>query len=107
MAELSNGPARANIEGLTDGSGAAVLRVSGELDLSTVPLVEHELQPFLAATPSRIVFDMSGVEFMDSSGIAMLLRVAEKAPVEIRSPSAAVQLIIRATGLTETLHIAP
>ena len=50
---------------------------------------------------------MSGVEFMDSSGIAMLLRVAETAPVEIRSPSAAVQLIIRATGLTETLHVAP
>jgi anti-sigma B factor antagonist len=108
MAELgSNGPARATIEGSTDGAGRAVLRVAGELDLSTVPLVEHELQPFLAAAPSCVVFDMSGVAFMDSSGIAMLLRAAEKARVEVRSPSSAVQLVIQATGLAETLHLAP
>lgn len=85
-----------------------MVHVIGELDLSTVPGVELKIEPYVAAARDGVVFDLSAVTFMDSSGIAMLLRTAERVgSIEIRDASEAVRLVIRATGLTDFLHVAP
>ena len=53
-----------------------------------------------------VSFDLSALTFMDSSGIAMLLRVAERAdPVVLLRPSDTIKRIIGATGLTEVFEI--
>jgi anti-sigma B factor antagonist len=84
--------------------GATLVTIAGELDLATVPGVERELGPLVQSPPERVVFDLSGVSFMDSSGIAMLLRVVEKVDsVKVRDPSVPVQMVLRATGLSEVL----
>ncbi len=63
--------------------------------MSSVPPIEVEMERFLPATPERVVFALSAVTFMDSSRIAMLLRVAERvAAVAIRRPSSSVQLVL-------------
>ena len=91
------------IEPSTDG-GSTLVRISGELDLATVPVVERELDAIAHEPPARVVFDLSAVSFMDSSGIAMLLRVAERAEsVTVRNASVPVQTVIRATGLEAVL----
>ena len=107
MAEVDPRPASPTIDASVEG-GTTLVRIGGELDLSSIPVVEAELEPFLRTAPEHLVFDMAAVTFMDSSGIAMLLRAAERAAhVEVRHPSPAVQLILRATGLSEVLHVEP
>jgi len=106
MEEREEGVAKATVEGSFDGRGTTVVSIQGELDLSSVPEAEQELEPFLRPAAERLVFDLSAVTFMDSSGIAMLLRAAEKVSrVEVRDPSSAVRLIIRATGLADVFHL--
>jgi anti-sigma B factor antagonist len=53
-------------------AGARVLALFGELDLASAPQLEYELAQ-AEATGVRIVIDLSGLEFIDSSGLHMLL----------------------------------
>ena len=103
MAGMSDRPA--TVEIASDDAGTTIVSIGGDLDIASVPGVEGELEPILAIRPARLAFNLSRVTFMDSSGIAMLLRIAERIPtIEIREPSASVRLIISATGLSEVLH---
>jgi anti-sigma B factor antagonist len=49
-----------------------VLALIGELDLASAPQLEHELAK-AQAPGTRIIIDLSGLEFIDSSGLHMLL----------------------------------
>jgi len=99
---VDRGAPRTTIESST--AGPTLVTIAGELDLASVPYVERDLDPLVQARPASVVFDLSGVSFMDSSGIAMLLRVGEKVgSVTVRDPSVAVQTVLRATGLTDVL----
>jgi anti-anti-sigma factor len=103
-----NEPGGATINASVDGDRTTVVSLGGDLDIASVPAIEVELEAFIEAAPPRVVFDLSGVTFMDSSGIAMLLRATERvASVEVRDPSLSVQLVLRATGLTDVLHVQP
>ena len=51
----------------------AVLRLSGDLDACTAIRLEEELGPQLAATDQRLVLDLRDLDFIDSSGIRLLL----------------------------------
>ncbi len=105
MAGLENEPSRPTVERSSNGD-ATLVKITGELDLATVGGIEHELESLLQSPPDRVVFDLAGVSFMDSSGIALLLRVAERVDsVHVRDPSAPVRMVIRATGLSEILRI--
>ena len=106
MAGIGDGSKKATVDEAREESDASVIRISGELDLASVPGVESDIESIVAAAPERLAFDLSGVTFMDSSGIAMLLREAKRvAHIEVRNPSPAVQLLIEATGLVEVLHV--
>jgi anti-sigma B factor antagonist len=106
MAGLSGGTTKATVETESEGPGTTVVHIGGELDIASVPEVETEIEPIVAAAPECFVFELSKVTFMDSSGIAMLLRVAERVRrVEVREASAPVQLVIAATGLSDFLQV--
>ena len=57
-------------------SGAVLtVAVSGDIDLSTGPLVSRALDDALAADGvTDVDVDLSAVQFLDSSGIALLLK---------------------------------
>jgi anti-anti-sigma factor len=66
---------------------ASVVRLRGEVDAATAPLIETEL---LATSPDRgLVLDLSGVDYLDSAGIAMLdtLRRARRLTLVIEEAS--------------------
>jgi anti-anti-sigma factor len=64
---------------VSDGPGDRVtLEVTGDLDLSTGPVLEEAILPYRAAG-RHVVLDLSGVPHIDSLGIAVLIRSANDA----------------------------
>lgn len=91
-----------------DGAGVAVLRVSGQLDISNADELEQALARAAATRPRMLVFELSGLEFMDSAGISVLVRArSEVGDVRLRKPSAIVRRLIEITGLEGILQIEP
>jgi anti-anti-sigma factor len=55
-------------------------RLSGDFDMDATFTVEPALERALAAPDlERLVIDLSGLEFIDSTGIGVLMRVTEEA----------------------------
>ena len=82
-----------------------IVTICGEIDLYTAPRLHSELGAVLVdGMPTRVVIDMSGVDFCDSTGMNVLLsclrRVRERGgELEIASPKPAVRKILQVTGL--------
>jgi anti-anti-sigma factor len=79
---------------------------TGEIDLYTAPRLQSELAAVIAsaAPASRVVVDMSGVEFCDSTGMNVLLSCLRQArerggELELADPRPAVRKILSVTGL--------
>ncbi len=73
----------------------------GEIDLATVTALEAEL----AKRESRpIILDLSGVSFIDSTGLTLLIRTAGR--LTIGAVSATVDRLIQMCGLETELRFA-
>jgi anti-sigma B factor antagonist len=59
-----------------------VLRPCGELDLTTADVVDGQLRELCDAGFERLLVDLRGVSFMDSTGLALLLRWARTAEAD-------------------------
>jgi anti-sigma B factor antagonist len=59
--------------------GTAVLQVRGEVDSLTTPPFEAAIADLLAASEDALVVDLTGVTFLGSSGLALLIQGAERA----------------------------
>lgn len=100
-------PAAATVEVVTEPDGP-VIRLSGDLDISNIDTVRSQVDAVIGGRPDSTVFDLSGLEFMDSSGIALLLQVAAKVGrVVVRQPSGIVRRVLEATGVSAVLHLEP
>ncbi len=53
--------------------GIVQVFVEGEIDMFTSPNLRDTLLPYFKPSTSGIIVDLSGVSFMDSSGIATLV----------------------------------
>ncbi|MBS1677260.1 MAG: STAS domain-containing protein [Actinobacteria bacterium] len=65
------------IERTRYGDNVVVLSLAGELDLAAAPAVWDALEPVLQEPSAILVLDLSELELIDSSGIALLYRLAE------------------------------
>jgi len=54
--------------------GVHAISVSGELDMSTAPQLERELELALAEPTAAVMLDLCDCEFIDSTGIALIVR---------------------------------
>jgi anti-sigma B factor antagonist len=52
---------------------ACVVRLAGELDLYNAPQVRQALTDAASGSPSRLVVDLSEVEFVDSTALGVLI----------------------------------
>lgn len=86
-----------------------VIAPAGELDASMVPALAAELEAAEASDAQRIIIDLSGVTFMDSSGLHLLLQAEARSRADsnrlrlIRGPSR-VQKVFK---LTQTEQLLP
>jgi anti-sigma B factor antagonist len=81
------------------------MSVHGEIDLYTVPRLQRELASALAGGGKpRLIVDLSGVDFCDSTGVNALLAAHRQArdsggDLELAAPRPAVRKILQVTGL--------
>src|SRR4051794_41855425 len=68
----------------TQGNGVRIA-LSGELDISTAPRVEEELRRVEEDRPAVIVLDLRELEFMDSTGLRVIVSADGRARDEDRS----------------------
>jgi anti-sigma B factor antagonist len=53
--------------------GMTAIAIKGELDLATVPIVEHCVQSLDGGVTREVVLDLTELAFIDASGIQVLL----------------------------------
>jgi anti-anti-sigma factor len=101
------GPSSVTVTTWAEGD-TPVVSLSGELDLTNIERVQSVIGNVLTDRTQRLVVETSELEFMDSSGLALLATVARKVPeIEVRDPSPIVRRLIDLTGLAEILNVSP
>lgn len=55
-------------------AGVEIVAPRGEVDISTVEILDRVLDEVLRQSPRRLLVDLSGLAYMDSAGINSLLR---------------------------------
>jgi anti-anti-sigma factor len=87
-----------------------ILRLQGEVDLATAPLLDDELARARATDAETIVIDLRHVSFLDSSGLQVLIRHAcsrdRPKRVQLTKGSPQVQRMFEITGVLEYLPFA-
>ena len=68
-----------------DRDGGLVIAVDGELDLESAPRLSEWITAALDAGEARVVVDLSGLSFVDSSGLRAL-HVSQRAAVQAGVP---------------------
>ena len=88
--------------------GHALLAVIGEIDLSTASSFGAAIDQGIQQA-GKVVLDFSGVTFMDSSGLNVLVTAAghdrANEPVVIRNAPLSVHRLLAITGLNEVIRI--
>ncbi|MGW0536057.1 STAS domain-containing protein [Streptomyces sp. NPDC003032] len=82
-------------------SGWAVLRVSGEMDVLTSPVLRQRVHDAVADGRRSVVLDLSDVLFCDSSGVGVLIATRRL----IRSCQGRLRLILPAQGAVDGSHV--
>jgi anti-sigma B factor antagonist len=85
------------------------LVATGELDISTVGLLEAPFDAAVAAEATTIVVDLGGVTFIDSTGLRLLIRMTEKCAngqlAIVSTPI--IDRLVEITGLRDQLPLRP
>lgn len=85
----------------------AIATVRGEIDISTVSIFSEQLGRLAGKNPQRLVIDLAGVSFIDSSGLGGFVRIRRTLPpgclVVIRSPQRRVRQLFKITGLDSVI----
>jgi anti-anti-sigma factor len=107
MDDLSDSvPARLSFELSSEEDGSALVRLRGDLDMTGADELDVAARPIIAASPDRLVVDVSDLRFADSSAIALWVRWANAVRrLEIRGPSPLLRRVIERMGLAETLGL--
>ncbi|MFF4789075.1 MULTISPECIES: STAS domain-containing protein [unclassified Streptomyces] len=79
----------------------SVLRVAGELDLVTSPVLRQRVHDVVAQGRHDLVLDLSEVFFCDSSGVGVLIAARRL----IRSCQGRLRLILPARGAVDGSHV--
>jgi anti-sigma B factor antagonist len=90
---------------------ACLVHLAGELDLESGPALNGEIQRLLASELETIVVDLGDLEFIDSTGLQCLVRLARTADQRDRAllftrPRGQVAKVFRLTGVAEALTLA-
>ncbi len=87
------------------------VRVLGEMDLSVIGRVDREMRRAEASDAARIVLDLDELDFVDASGIRLLLHLSARSRGDggrlriRRARSPQVQRVLELTGVGDMLPL--
>ena len=100
--------------GVSEGTrdGTSIVAVSGEVDVATAPAVRDCLDQVIERDAGVVVVDLTGVTFIDSTGLGVLIGARKRCADEGRDVRVVVAeprilKVFEITGLTELFTIRP
>jgi anti-sigma B factor antagonist len=92
------------------GAPDCVVRAEGEIDLHTAPRLRDVLRVALAGRPSRLILDMTEVNYIDSTGLGVLVGAFKRSgdagsELVLQGPVPRVVRVLELTGLHRVLAV--
>ena len=89
---------------------AAVVTIGGELEYGTAGHLRAALLEISQSDASRLVLDMAGVDFLDSSGISLLIQAKQRFDAQgsvfvLRRPQSRVTRVLEVAGVADLFTI--
>ncbi len=89
---------------------AAVVTMTGEIEYGTAPELRARLLEISQSCAGSLVLDMESVEFLDSTGISLLIQIKQRfdangAKVVLRRPPARVTRVLEVAGVADLFTI--
>jgi anti-sigma B factor antagonist len=89
---------------------ASVVAIHGEVDVAAVPALERALEAAIETSAGGFVVDLSGVEFMDSSGLLAMLNARgllarEDRALAVVCPASPVRQLLEVAGVSQLLLV--
>ena len=87
-----------------------MLILCGELDVETAPVLNRALRDAEEDQPRRLVLELSALNFVDSTGLGLLVLAVNRAAdaqrqLVLRNLSDQVELLLTITGLTSEFTV--
>ena len=97
---------------VTKNGSVQVVALSGTLESSNVSKLKQQLESLLKETPSGLVLDLESLDFLDSSGIGIILYGAklslnQRVPFFLSGPNEVVRQTIALTQIDRFLQVTP
>jgi anti-anti-sigma factor len=96
---------------MTESDAAVILTVTGALDLALAPKLQHLFERAARLRPAVVVIDLSGLNFLASAGMAVLVRAHRQIPrgTELRVVAEGRRTLrpLELTRLTDELSVFP
>jgi anti-sigma B factor antagonist len=96
----------------TSNEGVELVMVEGELDIATAPRLISILNRAVQDALRSLVVDLSDVDFMDSTGLALLINAHRRLTRRSKGfavvcPPGPLWRVFEITDMVETLHVCP
>jgi anti-sigma B factor antagonist len=90
--------------------GWALARVHGDVDIATAPRLREQLVALVAKGQTRLVVDLDGVGFMDSTGLGVVISVLKRTrthggDLRLVANQESLTSLFQLTGLDRTLPL--
>lgn len=87
-----------------------MLSLFGELDVVSAPELEHRLDEVLEQPHARVMLDLNGLRFVDSSGVSVLIKAKQRAETNgrtlvLRRPTEQLERVFALVGLADWLAV--
>lgn len=90
-----------HLESIAAGGGCTVLRVTGEIDVYTAPLLRERLIHLVDDGARHIIADLRGVTFLDSTGLGVLVGSLKR----LRGQGGSLRVVINADRILRIFRI--
>jgi anti-sigma B factor antagonist len=96
---------------ISDLEGWALARVEGDVDVATAPRLREQLIGVITGGQPRIILDLDGVDFLDSTGLGVIVGVLKRArtlggDMRLVCTQPGVRKVFEITALDRTMPLA-
>jgi anti-sigma B factor antagonist len=97
---------------VSDVAGWTVVSVYGELDVATAPSLREQLIGLVGDGSTRLVLDLEGVDFLDSTGLGVIVSALKRSRTQggdlrLVCTQARIRRLFEITGLDKAVPLLP